>query len=235
MQNITIVQDHFLSKYLERNCYTLKAWKGKESLASRLHATLGSGKAFVTARSSCADTGTLSALTTAGFYLADVNLTFEMQPRLLPPPTPTARLATAEDATFVSRLAKGSFSYSRFHRDPNIPNERANSFKKAWAENFFASKRGDSMIIAENAGTVVGFVQLLFDGDAMVVDLITVSNQHRRQGFGAAMLARAGAEHPGFTTLRTGTQAANVPSVRFYENLGFRLTASTMVLHLWKD
>lgn len=235
MAEIVLTPDPFLEAHIGRPAFALRFWEASDVFGPRLRATIGAGRAFVAAKVECADVAAQACLAQAGFYPADVNMTLEMDAHRLPNPSPIARQATTEDRESVMRLAGSNFTCSRFHRDPHISIEAANGFKTAWAGNYFEGKRGDAMIVAEYGGELAGFLQLLVAGEVMIVDLITVSESARGRGVGAAMLARAKVELPACTLLRTGTQAANVASLRFYEKLGFRVTASTAVMHFWKD
>jgi ribosomal protein S18 acetylase RimI-like enzyme len=89
--------------------------------------------------------------------------------------------------------------------------------------------------VAERDSVVAGFLQLLWAGPVLVIDLIAVSPQATRQGHARAMLAFAAANGTGGMRrpegFRVGTQAANAPSVRLYESLGFRFTDAQFVLH----
>ena len=134
----------------------------------------------------------------------------------------------------MGAIAARSFRTSRFHLDPSIPNETADRIKAAWAENYFAGHRGDLMLIAEQDGEVAGFLQALRgSNDTLVIDLLAVAEAAARRGLARAMIERLAAEARGqqASALRVGTQAANLPSCRLYESLGFRLTAAETVLH----
>lgn len=69
----------------------------------------------------------------------------------------------------------------------------------------------------------------------LVIDLIAVAPQVARQGLAQEMIAFIAANGTGDghrpSGLRVGTQAANTPSVRLYESLGFRLVKAQFVLH----
>jgi RimJ/RimL family protein N-acetyltransferase len=45
------------------------------------------------------------------------------------------------------------------------------------------------------------------------------------------MIAFAARSLPQFTTMRVGTQIANIPSIRLYEAMGFRLVGAQHILH----
>src|SRR5262249_52847692 len=133
----------------------------------------------------------------------------------------------------VAAIATSSFEWSRLHLDPLIPKETADRSRRDWASNFFAGKRGDAMVVAEHDGAPAAF--LLAKGPAggtLTIDLIAVRPSFRHLGFGASCIRFAASRIAGTQSLRVGTQAANVGSLRFYESLGFRTVASHYVLHL---
>jgi ribosomal protein S18 acetylase RimI-like enzyme len=132
----------------------------------------------------------------------------------------------------VVGLARRSFIYSRFHLDKAIPRETADTLKAEWVGNYFTGKRGDQMVVALVDGTIVGFLQLLYGRDKTVtIDLISVDASQRRKGIASDMIAYAEAECGDFKQIRVGTQIANVPSIRLYEKIGFRVTGAQYVFH----
>jgi len=85
--------------------------------------------------------------------------------------------------------------------------------------------------VAEEQHRIVGFLQVLSRAETLVIDLIAVHPRHRRQGCAAAMIACAQLQFSKLTAIRVGTQAANIPAMRMYERLGFRLIAAHQVFH----
>ncbi|MEW6664760.1 MAG: GNAT family N-acetyltransferase [Thermodesulfobacteriota bacterium] len=142
-----------------------------------------------------------------------------------------ARLAVPGDREAVAGVAGRSFLYSRFHADPLIPAGMANEIKARWAENFFLGKRGDSMIVAGVGSRITGFLQLLHSERELVIDLIAVDPEFRKRGTARNMITFAANRLDGFDRMRVGTQVANIPSVRLYESLGFRVANATYVFH----
>ena len=175
----------------------------------------------------------INALEDAGFRLIESNLQLEksMNPTPEPIDPNRVRFAVPEDEAAVRSVSEHSFVYSRFHLDPSISNTLANKVKAAWAANYFAGQRGDAMVLGEDQGKVAGFLQLIFQGDVLVIDLIAVNPARRRMGLARDMISFARCNLPGFRLFRVGTQISNVPSIRLYEKLGFRIVKSQYVLH----
>ena len=190
---------------------------------------------FATAKVPTSDVRLSRDLQALGFVVIDTALTFECAEPVAASRS-TARRATPEDQQVVGEIAQSAFVFSRFHLDPNIPDGLANRIKREWVENFFSGRRGHEMVVAELDGSVGGFLLLVDGGKGeRIIDLIAVAPEFARQGLGQDMIAFTGksARESGSMPSKwvVGTQAANIPSVRLYESVGFRLASSQFVLH----
>jgi|HubBroStandDraft_6_1064221.scaffolds.fasta_scaffold09020_2 ribosomal protein S18 acetylase RimI-like enzyme len=232
-RGFTVHPDAWLTGILDRPAFRVDTvdtpWCGWKT-------RLQSDDLFVTAKLGADQVAEAGLLQDLGFRTIDTALTFEASALTAPAADPRVRFACAEDRAAVAQLAGSAFVFSRFHLDPAIPTWLAHRVKAAWAENFFAGKRGDGMVVAEHAGTVAGFLQLLWSpGDVLVIDLIAVAPRSARSGLARAMIGFAAVNGVGDQrrprSFRVGTQAANTPSVRLYESLGFRLSQAQFVLH----
>jgi dTDP-4-amino-4,6-dideoxy-D-galactose acyltransferase len=189
---------------------------------------------MIEARVPVREIAVLGELTTQGFRIIDTNIQLTRAPGKLPASGVDAcRMAEPKDESAVRAIAARSFSVTRFHLDPAIPESAANRIKEEWAGNFFAGRRGQWMVVAESAGQVCGFAQLLREGDhTLIIDLIAVEAGARNRGLAGAMIAYAQrACLPGEPTLKVGTQLANIDSLALYTRLGFRINAASHVLH----
>jgi ribosomal protein S18 acetylase RimI-like enzyme len=168
-----------------------------------------------------------------GFYLVDTNVVFDkpVARNSLKDTSCFVRPAIPSDWSPVMDVARRNFVYSRFHLDPNISIDCANTIKAEWVGNFFAGQRGDAMVVAETDGAVAGFLQLLHgQNEDLIVDLIAVDETHRGIGLATAMI-RYAENHTNKSRILVGTQVANVPSVRLYQKLGFRMRSSQYIFH----
>lgn len=214
----------------------LSVWQAKQNIeGGSLSGLSVMGSVFSYAKIATDKIRDVSYLSDLGFRPVDVALTYDNKP-LSVSRSGISRFAVSEDREAVRGLASKGFVYSRFHLDPFISDTTANIIKRDWAGNFFDGNRGDGMVVAELNGNVVGFLQLIWGkNDCLVIDLIAVDSAFRNQGIGRDMIAYASLNGTGNgqipVQLRVGTQAANIPSVRFYESLGFRLVGSQYVLH----
>lgn len=224
-----LAADAWLGSILGRPAWTV-AEQGSEPLGN-----LGKGPAFATAKLAASATADVAELEGLGFRVVDMALTFDTD-KVNSGSRAGARFARPEDQARVEAIAGSSFRYSRFHLDSRMPKALADKVKAAWAGNWFRGKRGDGMVVAEADGRVAGFLQLLWAAqDCLVIDLIAVDAASARGGLAKAMISFAHERGTGDQrrprSMRVGTQAANVPSVRLYESLGFRLRGAQFVLH----
>ena len=191
---------------------------------------------FLYAKVDCADIASITVLEKSRFNLIDANTQFDrsnMEPWLEDemPSGYSTRFAEPADAKDVEEVAATSFVYTRFHLDPLIPDEMANKIKSHWAGNFFKGKRGSWMVVLTCRGKTVGFLQLLSKNNTIIIDLIAVDKAHQGKGLAAGMIEFA-AKHCGeWGRMQVGTQISNIPSMRAYEKLGFRMCGSSYIFH----
>ncbi|MBI5034929.1 MAG: GNAT family N-acetyltransferase [Chloroflexi bacterium] len=198
-----------------------------------------SSAAFLYAKISTTRIDQVRTLTAHGFNVVDVNVTLDRIPALNTDSDDKqiiVRDLRADEHDAVLKIAETSFVYSRFHLDPQIPNQLANAIKRAWIKSYCQKERGERLLIAEVDGKPVGFLAVLkttINGEsARVIDLITVDKAYQRQGIGRALVNFFIRDSVNAVSrLRVGTQAANIPSLQLYENLGFRIAETTFVLH----
>ena len=225
--------DSWLGSVLERPAWNVVAGSGSRALAE----LSSSPSHFATAKVAASNTVEADALQALGFRVIDMALTLDAEALAAPRPATRVRFAAPRDRVQVEQIAGSAFRFSRFHLDPRVPKALADKVKASWAGNWFAGGRGDGMVVAEDErGTVAGFLQLLWDGEQrLVIDLIAVRPDAGRKGLASAMIGFAQAEGTGDSRrprgMLVGTQAANVPSLRLYESLGFRVRDAKFVLH----
>ena len=182
------------------------------------------------------------ALGCAGLFVVDVGLTFARPAATALPERPASGAVTVMPAVAghhmdCLRLAGQAFDRSRFHLDPEMPRALADRIKQAWIASYVEGRRGEELLVALLEGRVVGFLAVLaarFRGaPSRVIDLLAVDPRLRGRGIGQALVRAFAERHaPRATHLVVGTQAANIPSIRLYEKLGFSLASSTHVLHM---
>lgn len=213
--------DAWLSDVLGFDAYT----------AATATARLPSGerRTLTTCKVPAGDVSAIIAAVDAGFRIVDVNVTLERRGDH-GVPAGAAAPATPDQHAALLQVAGSCFRYSRFHLDPMLPRELADRVKREWVRSYVEGRRGIELL-ADNGAT--GFLAVLEAADgARVIDLIGVAAESQGRGIGELLVATFVERHGvGGRLLRVGTQVANVPSLRLYEKLGFRVVTSCYVLH----
>ena len=190
------------------------------------------------------DSKTIIALSKAGWFLADILLTFhrnledllflEFRGDL----SIQVREAHIADSHSIDNLARRSFSISHFHSDPNLSHSLSNELYAKWSISSL-SKPSSKVFIAEDKDAVCGFIvcsikSLTNKVSYGVVDLIAVDQNKQRMGIGKILLTEALKWLSSqVSSVYVGTQATNIPAVRLYESFGFKLVDSEATFHLW--
>jgi ribosomal protein S18 acetylase RimI-like enzyme len=193
-------------------------------------AALDAGPGLYQAKVPCADLARLRALEDAGMRVVDVNVTLRRPAGPSGVDTTGVRDARPADRDAILTLAERDYPGSRFHLDPQIPDERANALKRAWVDGFFAGARGDRMLVADRDGEAIGFYLVIDGDDHRTGDLLAVVPGARRAGTATALVGTALDMRP-LRDHQMGTQVSNIPSLRFFERLGFSIVDSRYVLH----
>ena len=226
-------RDAFLERCLGYPVFRLP---GAAALAEGLAQASSHLKWMLEVKIAVGELGDVAALTKRGFRVVDTNVQLARPAGTFAKGAAACRHAKPADEAAVRAVAAASFSQTRFHLDPRIGKANADRVKEEWAGNFFAGKRGEWMIVAEERGRVAGFLQALrAKNGSVVIDLIGVAPDSRSLGLGRSMIAFAGEACAANAPMIVGTQIANSGSLRLYENLGFRVTGASYVLHLQSE
>lgn len=182
----------------------------------------------------------VEALSRLGFTVVDVNLTFDGSPGAIASAIPPDDRVVVgprhdDDRAAVLDIAGSCFRYSRFHLDPHLTDEAAHHVKREWIASYFDGRRGDHLFVARLGGRVAGFLAALTTGHdgrfAAAIDLVGVAADCQRTGVGRALVRHFATHYAARDSIVVGTQAANIPSIRLYEGVGFRASRSAYVLH----
>jgi ribosomal protein S18 acetylase RimI-like enzyme len=182
---------------------------------------------FSYSKISVSDVKASRALSGAGFFVADTNMSYEWR-GAGGDHNPHVSDAAPEDEAGVRDVARTAFTLTRFHTDPNIDNVHADQIKEDWAGNFFAGKRGEVMLVYKQDGKVLGFNQVIVQDDLAIIDLIAVHSDARGRGVARAMIA---ALQTRYERIKVGTQIVNAPSIGLYTAMGFEFSGASYVFH----
>lgn len=232
--------DPWLAETLGKPVFRLTAFEpnGSEGALNQDMANLANGgDAFFYGKVRTSDVPACLALQRVGFGVVDAAITFSWAgPARSGPSGVLVAQARPSQHQAIAVIAETSFRWSRFHLDPQIPASAANLIKRRWVENCFNGQRGAGVYVAEIDGEVAGFLAVMEaaggERRAAVIDLIGVAPSCQGRGIGTALVEAFVADwRERVSELRVGTQAANIQSLRFYENTGFRIAESNYVLH----
>lgn len=197
--------------------------------------------AFFSAKIPTRDVVAVKNATEAGFSVVDVNVTFDWMRaaddgcEASTDRSMNIETAGSGDTAAIEQIAAHCFTFSRFHLDPIIGPDRANDVKFQWARNACRG-RAAAVYVARRHSDVTGFLAVLENksgpGTDAVIDLVGVDSRFQGQGVGRAlsrMFIDRWRDHA--DRLRVGTQISNIPAMRLYESLGFRVTETAYVLH----
>lgn len=181
----------------------------------------------------------LRKLLISGFQVVDINVTLERKPKSLAKSKGSGcivRIAYPEECEAVMEIAETCFTRTRFHQDPKIPKNLANTIKRKWVENYFTGERGECILVAEVSGKPAGFLAIInmqtSNQTVRIIDLIGVHPEFQGRGIGTKMVDFFISDSVGrCDLLRVGTQIINLSSLHLYERAGFCISDSTYVLH----
>lgn len=209
-----------------------------------LHAAIhGCDEGFFFVKVPVAETAMLKRFLDAGFRIADISVTLDREPgnveEICKKPRLsgcTVRTAYPEECKKVGEIAEICFTKSRFHQDPDIPKEIADTIKRKWVENYFNGERGESILVADYDNKPVGFLAIAKTENPnqviRIIDLIGIHPMYHGRGFGSCLVNHFIADSiKKCDLLRVGTQIINVPSLHLYEKTGFRTSGASVVLH----
>lgn len=232
--NCEIVPDSWLGERLGKPAFRLRAsshfdldwWRSQVA-----------GPAFYDVRVPCDWIDLVRSLCQAGFVVVDAPILLESgNPPSHTRTNLTITLVEPSDRISIVELASEAFRYSRFHLDPSIPNATASQIKADWAANCCDGRRGDRVWVARQNSRVVGFLASLVSNDLedtiATIDLVAVDPSCQGQGIGRALVTTfMDHYHNRCNVFQVGTQAANLPALRLYQSLGFKIARTQYLLH----
>jgi dTDP-4-amino-4,6-dideoxy-D-galactose acyltransferase len=243
---VHIEKDQWLSDVLSMSSWKVSgiaADTSPDEIRAGLLRHVDQAPALFSAKITTRDIGAVGNATRAGFAVVDVNVTFDWDDAasgvvgngVAGAGDMTIETAAVGDTAAIEKIAGHCFTFSRFHLDPAIGTARANDVKRQWVRNA-CQGRASAVYVARRQDDVVGFLSVLESGsdrakDA-IIDLVGVDSRRQGQGAGRAlsrMFVDQWRERAG--RLRVGTQISNIPAMRLYESIGFRVTETSYVLH----
>ena len=141
------------------------------------------------------------------------------------------RAANKKDKKFIIKLAKNSFTYSRFSQDPKIKNNLAKKIKENWINNYFLGKRGNKIIVYELNNKILGFILLIRKKTDLIIDLIAVDKKNRGMNIGSYLIGSSINIFNQCKYLLAGTQKNNIEALKFYKKNKFVIFKKGYTFH----
>ncbi|MDO8599757.1 MAG: GNAT family N-acetyltransferase [bacterium] len=235
-----IASDPWLSDRFGYDVYRVVPTPDATSLLVEHRASIP--RAFYYVKIPVTATSDIAAFSEAAFRVVETHIAFRADPHEVEPRS----VAVADGVTVgdlpdlhedAMAIAATCFRYSRFHLDPFVPDALAHAIKREWVRSYTRRERGDRLFIAARGGRAIGFLAALradVHGEpCAVIDLMGVHPDAQGIGVGSLLIRSFADAYRGtVAALHVGTQAANIPSVRCYERMGFRLASAAYILHL---
>lgn len=172
-----------------------------------------------------------------GYRLVEVAMDLDHRTSVIahqPPTASTARIGTPDDVAALAEDIALIAPWSRFAVDPRFGLSAARRMHQAWAERAARADEGRMLIVAEDADGITGFsTQTAYEDPEPRIDLIASTKPS--SGAAQALVAFA-FDMFGDTRSWGGPIAArNITSLRFCENMGYRVATSRYLYHRWFD
>jgi ribosomal protein S18 acetylase RimI-like enzyme len=167
------------------------------------------------------------ALHENGFYYCDTLLEpYCSKERLTGADHPDAALARDTPYDELLKICHGAFTHGRFHRDFNVPRERADRRYDEWLRQLHAAGKVYGLL---QRGELAGFIAV--EGGKLVLHAVAAGHSGRgfsRYWWTAMCRALFAAGHEEVTS---SVSAANLAAVNLYLSLGFRMRSPIDVYH----
>jgi dTDP-4-amino-4,6-dideoxy-D-galactose acyltransferase len=168
----------------------------------------------------------IHALERSGFILVDglISLSIDTS-SITPEVAPEIREAHKNDLAQLRKLTSGLYSFSRIDNDPLIPKDPASKFYVKWIENSVLGKVADSVLVWLEHGKIAGYITLQKKGQ---IPLIGVSKKFQGKGIAKKLLSASFRRFKewGVREVIIETQMDNIPALRAYQSVGFKISDS---------
>jgi dTDP-4-amino-4,6-dideoxy-D-galactose acyltransferase len=132
-------------------------------------------------------------------------------------------------------LALKSGLYSRFRLDPNFSNNEFVRLYIDWITKSVSREISDYILIYTVDRKICGFLSLKILDDFSKIGLISVDENFRGKGIGKKLIGKA--EYISLSCGRekvfVSTQERNREAVNFYKGLGFEISETEIIVHIW--
>ena len=141
------------------------------------------------------------------------------------------RVANKKDKKSIVKLARNSFTNSRFFKDSQIKKKLAEKIKENWINNYFLGKRGNKIIVYESNNKILGFILLIRKKSDLIIDLIAVDKKNKGMGIGSYLIGSSIYFFKQCKYVFAGTQENNIGALKFYKKNKFVIFKKGYTFH----
>jgi hypothetical protein len=181
----------------------------------------------------------------AGYRLMDVALDLEHPTSVLvapPPTTSTVRVGTRADLPALADQIAVVAPWSRFAVDPRFGCAAARALHEAWVERAANGDAGRLLLVAEDETGIAGMSTLQLPGASSAADgppttarIDLIASTRNSSGAAQALVGYAFACFGPGPSDGGPIAARNTISLRFSEQMGYRVARARYLFHRWLD
>ncbi len=143
------------------------------------------------------------------------------------------RLSKNEDVNILALMARNSFLNAYRYNDKNLDKNKVDDLYSEWIKNS-CNGRANAVLVHEINKILSGFIACNINGDTGLIDLIAVAKEARGQGIGQKLVLNSLAWFKDkVSRVEVYTEAMNYPSLKMYQNNGFKIDWIGVNLNYW--
>lgn len=135
----------------------------------------------------------------------------------------------------LEEIAIASGFFSRYHQDPEFPDEKFEDLYKLWLANSVNGELAtDVLVQIDHKKRPKGLITYKVEKESASIGIIAVSAETRNSGIGSSLIHFYENNLPeDVTELKVVTQEINKPACCFYERIGYKVFERSFVYHIW--
>lgn len=223
------LDDPFDSQNLKKKCAKIELIvKESDSIEAPQDLTedlIRLGIEYATVRIPSRHYSLVTRLATNKFVPVDSIIEFSKVPELQGFPSSIQNQVSGFE-TELEDLCANSFRNSRFHNDPILGSDVAESVYRSWAKNIISGSAADICHTAySETGDFAGFVSAQAKSEFCEIGLIAVKPEHSGKGLGKQLVQSVEnwSKEKGISKLNVKTQSFNLAAIKLYESCGFKI------------
>jgi len=187
------------------------------------------------------DIQTIRTAEDAGFRFVDIRLTLGRSldawgGSSAPPDDVIIRNWVKKDLPELEKIARTSFTQTRFFFDPSFPPEKSAEMYAVWIAKS-CQGRAQAVLVAEIGASAAGFITCRLESGRILgeIELVGVSEPARGRGLGGLLVSASldWFSHHGASVVEVVTQGRNLEAQRLYQRNGFTIKAMQLWYHKW--